>query len=307
MTASLKIYHPDGTLLSESVCIRFSLLRERYLPHSVLSADFFCEHSDYSLLCRVQFFLDGVLLHDGILRSYTAKTEKNRRILHITSHSFAEALLHNQLTPGLHLHVTLSGLMTTYELPHMTYEENIPETTYIYVRDGTAMWDSIAGYNYKLNIGYPYVTLTNHLRMTPKSDDDPITIPANDILSTQVGGDLSNLISRIDMADIDGTYGTFSMSNPEATGRGITRVKQILMDRMFLYDPYQALYYRLAVSNRRLKQKIVTYFGYCGEDIEDLMKCEGFLQDRVSRILIIGDNGSVRTTDTFYYDSFCNT
>ena len=282
-------------------------MRERYLPYATLTADFFSEHSDFEKLCRVQFFLDGTMLFEGIIRNYSAKTEQNRQVLHIVSHSYTEALLHNQLVPGLHTHVTLSDLMTTYNLPHVTYEQGIPEVNYIFVKDGAAMWDSITAYNYKLNLFHPFVTVCNHLRMTPKSGGDPTLIPVDRILSKEIGGDTSSTLSRIEMADIDGTYGTYVMNNNEASGRDITRVKQILMDKNFLYDPYQALYYRLAVSNRKLRLKSVSYLGYCGEDLEDLMKCTGFLQDRVSRILLVGNNGVIRTTDTFYYDSFCNT
>ncbi|MCQ2434951.1 MAG: hypothetical protein MJ062_06910 [Oscillospiraceae bacterium] len=307
MTAHLTLYNADGTVFTERQCISFSLLKERYLPYDTLTAAVLCETVGMPNPVRAVFALDGVTLHDGIVRSCKTEQSKNRRLMQVTSRGFGESLLHNQLVPGLYFHVTLESLMTTYALPHLTYESGLSETNYIYVKESTAMWDAVSAFNYKYNLGYPYVTRCNHLRMTPKTGDTPIVLPQNNVTARSVGGDASAIVSRIDMADIDGTYGQFTMSNPRAAERGIVRVKQIPCDRQFLYNPEDALAYRIAYSNRRLTQKSVSYLGYCGEDLEDAVTLNGFVTGRVSRILLRGNQHGIQTTDTFYFDDFCNT
>lgn len=307
MNLQLKLHQIDGTVLTMGNCITFSLLRDRYLPYAILNVKLLCDAQLETPPIRAQFWLDGMLLHDGIVRSCQARHVGNRLVLEITARGFTEALLHNQLVPGLHTHVTLASLMTTYALPNVTYENIAEEINYVYVKENAAMWETVAAYNYKFNHGYPYVTLCNHLRLSPKPDQTPLQLPAHAVIETACGGDSSTLISRIDMANIDGVYGTHTYTNPEATARKIVRVKQISMDRQFLHVPLEALTYRTAYSNRRLVQKSVSYQGYCGEDLEDCVALEGFVAGHVSRILLIGDTKGLRTTDTLYFDSFCNT
>lgn len=304
--AMLTISTVDGRVLTVQECRQFSLLRERYQPYSLLHAVFLCDDTDYRGAYRIQFSLNGAALHDGILRKMQVQECKNQKELHIESHGFSEVLLHNQLVPGLYPNITLTDLMTQYALPHLTYESGVTATNYIYVKDNTAMWDALSAYNYKLNGNVPYVTVCNHLRVTGKEGADSIILPQDVLTDHVIIGDTNAMISRIDMADIDGTYGTYTMSNAEATAREIVRVKQILMDKQFLYDPMDALAYRLSLSNRRMVQERVTYLGYCGEDLEDMVECESVMAGHVSRILVVGDGSGVRTTDTLYYDDFCN-
>ena len=121
----------------------------------------------------------------------------------------------------------------------------------------------------------------------------------------QNGGDCSEMISRIDMADAAGAYGKFTRSNPEAISRNIVRIRQILLDKQYVYDPQDALRWRIDLSNRRIRSRTLSYSGYCGEDIEDLVQA-GEFRARVSRIRITGDRNGIRTEDSFYFDPFCN-
>ena len=306
MNATLTLHRQDSTTLTLSACLKFSLLLERYTPYSTLRASFVCDDTDnLSDVCRAVFRLDGRCLHDGIMRDFKIETAQNRRILHVTSRSFMEVLLHNQLVPGLHTNVTLYSLMNAYALPHITYETSVSATNYIYVKENTGMWDAISAYNYKYNHNVPYVNFSNYLRMNPKQDT-PTPLPVSSLVSFFEGGNTSAVLSRIDMADVDGTYGTFTLSNPDAAAREIVRVKQIAFDKQFAASPMDALRYRIALGNRRLKQKSVTYFGYCGEDIEDYITCGNYLSGHISRMRIIGTPQGVQTTDTLYFDSFCN-
>ena len=295
---------PDGSSYEVTRCLRFSLLRERYQAFAVLSAHFLTDDFP-DTPSEALFSLDGQLLFDGIIEHSECSHSAGKYVLRIDCRSFSAALIRNQLVPGMHYAVTLRSLMETYALPNITYDSSMPEISYIYVRDNAAMWDSIMAYNYKLNHGFPYIRVPNMLLMTPQTGSDAVLLPDHAILSDRHGSDCSEMLSRIDMANAAGEYGTFTRSNPEAASRNIVRVKQILLDKQYAYNPDDALIWRIALSNRRLRTRTVSYSGYCGEDIEDLVRT-GDLSARVSRIRLIGDRNGIRTEDTFYFDPFCN-
>lgn len=291
-------------------CIQFMLVRDRYQPYATLHARMQVEQPALSSddpVAEVQFYLNNVLLFEGIAKKTEYVHEQNHWVLKITAQSFSSALVKNQLVPGIHTGVTLQSLMETYKLPKVTYETGIEETNYIYVKANTAMWDSIIAYNYKLCNGFPYVRLPNMLCMLPRTGKVPIQIPADRILRYTEGSECSEMISRIDMANAEGNYGKFSLTNFEALRRGIVRIRQSLLDKQYLYDPSDALRFRVDISNRKLFSKSVSYTGHCFEDLEDLVRAGTQLTARVSRIVISGDAKGIVTTDTFYFDSFCNT
>ncbi len=304
MNASCTFFLPDGTSLTLTHCLRFSLLRERYQAFAVLHAQFLLDE-DTAPPSEAMFFLGGQLLHDGIVQQAECIREKGCRILRFTSRSYTAVLTKNQLVPGLHTNVTLQSLMETYALPKITYDSGTGEINYIYVRDNAAMWDSIIAYNYKLNSGFPYIRVPNLLCMMPQNGTEAILLPANAVLADCIGGDCSEMLSRVDMANAAGEYGTFTRSNPEALRRNIVRVRQIALDKQYVYNPDDALRFRIDLGNRRMDSRMIRYCGYCGEDIEDLVQI-GPLTARVSRILITGDRNGVVTADTFYFDPFCN-
>ncbi len=295
---------PDGTTYEATRCLRFVLLRERYQAFATLHAQFLVEDAS-QVPSEAAFSLDGQLLYHGSVEQSECIRASNRYVLKINSRSFSAALTRNQLVPGLHYSVTLQSLMEIYALPHITYDTTMPEITYIYVRENTAMWDSIMAYNYKLNGGYPYIRVPNLLCMMPQTRTDAILLPNNAICTETVGGECREMLSRIDMANAAGDYGSFTRSNPEAVSRNLVRVRQIRMDQQYVHNPDDALRWRIDLSNRRLKSCAVSYTGYCGEDIEDLVQV-GDQRLRVSKIRVSGDRNGIRTEDTFYFDPFCN-
>ncbi|HAG13534.1 MAG TPA: hypothetical protein DCG49_06690 [Ruminococcus sp.] len=286
-------------------CLRFSLVRERYQAFSTLRIHMLAD-ADVPIPCAVILELDQIRLMHGIVQNAVCIRQNNHRVLQITAVSYSAALTKNQLEPGLYTRVTLRSLMQTYALPYISYDENVPEISYIFVKDNAAMWDSIIAYNYKLNHGFPYLRCTNLLCMLPQTGSEPIRLPADRFLHTASGGSCADMVSRIDMANMAGEYGSFTRTNPRAAERNIVRVRQILLDKQYLYDPDDALKWRIALSNRKLFSKSVSYAGYCGEDLEDLVQAGDFVTARVSRIVMTGDERGIITTDTFYFDDFCN-
>ncbi len=294
----------DASAFTLTECTQFSLVRERYLPYSELRLTLPAARA-YALPIRVRFSLNGQLLHDGSICTAEYVQEKGELMLRIRSRSYTAVLTGSQLIPGMHYDVTLVSLMTAYALPHITYQAETAAVDYILVKENTSMWDALTAYSYKLCGSYPYIRVPNELCVAPQSSTDTVLLPEDAVLTQTRRSDASELISRIDMANLDGQYGVFSRINGQAVLREITKVRQILFDRQFLYNPDDALKFRLACSNRRLRQTAVTYLGYCGEDIEDRIRC-GSLEARVGKITLTCDRGILTTEDVCYFDDFCN-
>lgn len=294
----------DQRTVTLTECLRFSLLRDRYQAFAALSAQFFID--DFAELPdSAAFRINGLLVHYGSVQKSECIREKGRLTIRFASRSFTYALLRNQLVPDVYFQVTLRSLMETYQLPKIEYDDRMDPVRYVVVKENTAMWDTIVAYNYKLCGGFPYVRVPNLLCMMPQTGTAVTVLPADRVTDERQGGSCTEMISRIDMANSLGEYGSYTMENPEAIRRGIVRNRQIKLDKQYLYDPLDALRFRIALGNRRLDSRSFRYIGYCGEDLEDL--CEiGGLTARVSRILITGSEKGIFTEDTFYFDSFCN-
>lgn len=305
MNISCVCYAAGGTQFSLTQCARFRLLRDRYQPYA--SLDITLDAGSYTALpVRVRFFLNGSLLHDGFVRHAAYTLENGGRLLRIQTRSFTAVLAGNEIMPGLQYDVTLTSLMTTYNLPHITYQKGMAPISYVYFKDNVSMWNAVTAYTYMVCGGYPYVRTANHLCAAPQTGTDPVFLPVNAVLLKSDGCNATELISRMEMADLEGEYGTFSAVNSEAAAREITNVRQMSFDRMFSSMPQSAPQFRIKCSNRRLREKKIRYLGYCGEDLEDLVSC-GTLTARVSKIDLSGSAEGLVTEDTFYFDSFCNT
>ncbi len=304
MNIKLTISRSGATGADLNDCISFSLVRDRYLPYATLRATMLAERTLYLYPSRARFYLDDALLHDGVIEQYTSEMRNNKRVVKIVSRSFTSALMHNQPKPGLYPAATLESLMTMYELPHVTYESGVTAERYMYVKESTSMWEMLNHYNYLLNGGLPYITVPNHVRVTPKTDPPSYTVSAAQVITKGECTDLSRVISRIDMADASGEYGTFTATNAEAKQREITRVKQILLDKTYLSDPQKALDIRIKRSMQKIHSEYLEYMGYCGEDIGDMVKCAGFTNGTVGRIELSGSGDGLRTKIWYYDDPF---
>lgn len=304
MNIKLTISRAGTTSADLNDCISFSLVRDRYLPYATLRATMVAERTLYCYPSRVQFYLDDILLHDGVIEQYTSEMRNNKRVVTIVARSFTSALMHNQPKPGLYPAATLESLMTMYELPHVTYESGVAAERYMYVKESTSMWEMLNHYNYLLNGGSPYITVPNHVRVTPKTNPPSYVVSAAQVLTKGECTDLSRIISRIDMADASGEYGTFTATNAEATRREITRVKQISLDKTYLSDPQKALDIRIKRSMQKMHGEYLEYMGYCGEDIGDTVVCAGFTNGSVGRIALSGSGEGLRTKIWYYDDPF---
>lgn len=304
MNIKLTISRTGTPTVHLSDCVSFSLVRDRYLPYATLRATMIAARNLYIYPCRAQFYLNDGLLHDGIIEKFSSEIRDNIRFVTVVSHSFTSALMHNQPKPGMYPAATLESLMTMYHLPNVTYESGVAESRYMFVKDGASMWEMLNHYTYLLNGGSPYIVVPNHVRVTPKVNPPSYTLSASQVICKGECTDLSRIISRIDMADASGEYGTYTRTNSEATQRNITRVKQITLDKMYLSDPQKALDIRIKRSMQKMHGEYLEYIGYCGEDIGDAVTCTGFTQGAVGRIELKGSGEGLRTKIWYYDDPF---
>lgn len=298
----------NGTVTAEEhQCVRFSLVRDRYMPYSTLHATIITERGLYYYPCKAEFYMNGVLMHEGIIEQMDSSFEECVPYLRIVSKGFSAALLHNQPVPGIYPSATLDSLMTMYDLPFVTYQEGVDASRYMYVKDNTSMWDMLTHYNFKLNGGYPYVTVPNHICVLPKTNPASFIVQSRQVIRSGEYADLKRIISRVDMADATGEYGKYSLENEEAIDCNVVRVKQITLDKQYLSDPEQALQYRIKCSMQKLRAQYYEYKGYCGEDLCDRVTVIGFGSAQVGRIELRGEGDDLRTLIYCYHDPFCNT
>ncbi len=304
MNIRLKISRIGTPTVELTDCISFSLVRDRYLPYATLRATMLTSRNECSYPCKAQFYLDGVLLHEGIIEQFRSELRGKMRYVTVVSRSFTAALMHNQPVPGMYPAATLQSLMTMYNLPNVTYESGVTASRYMYVKESTSMWEMLNHYTYLLNGGSPYITVPNHVRVTEKTNPPQYTVPTARLICKGECSDLSRMISRIDMADASGEYGAYTLTNSEAAARQITRVKQITLDKMYLSEPQKALDVRIKRSMQKMHADYVEYIGYCGEDIGDRVTCAGFSGAPAGRIELKGSGEGLRTKVWYYYDPF---
>lgn len=287
-------------------CVSFSLVRDRYVPYSTLRAEVIPTVGSYNHPCKAEFFLDGVLLHQGIIEQFESRLDGGQLYMTVVSKGYTAALIHNQPVPGIYPAATLQSLMELYQLPFVTYQDDVLESRYMFVKDNTSMWDMLCHYTFKLNGGLPYITVPNHVCVTPKEDPPQFTILLEQLVRTGDCANLSRMISRVDMADASGEYGVYSMQNEKADSYNVVRVKQITLDKQYLSDPEQALLYRIHCSMQKLRSSYAEYIGYQGEDIGDYVMVQGFTSGYADRIALSGNGKQLRTVVHFYHDPFCN-
>jgi hypothetical protein len=196
----------------------------------------------------------------------------------------------------------MEQLMTGfYTFPGVKYQ-NYDGTGYIFVRDGTSMWDSIANFAYKLTGHYPFVQ-NNTVMLLPETDAVLHTV--TQALEYGTITDHTRLISHYHMEDIAGNYNAYSLENTLASEVNIVRHKQLSFDKQYLYAPEEALKFRCLYSDRGCRGKYVVYDGFDNEHVGEKLTFGSFLQNAViGRVKLTAGAGGVRTKLWAYDDGF---
>ena len=117
--------------------------------------------------------------------------------------------------------------------------------------------------------------------------------------------DQSRIYRSFSMADTDGTYGKFQENDTLAEERGLVRSRKLSLDRQYLYDPQQALVFRLKFAGRGLLSYYFDLIGAVEADLGDRITYGSALLDApVTHIRMTGNQNGVRTRLEAYRDEF---
>jgi hypothetical protein len=305
MTAAIGIRSSSGTLFTERNVLSFSFSKELYTPYSTLTAHICASALSYDDAAEVLLLLDGHTVHHGLIDSIKCEQKNGCRFVSISSRSFTSLLCQNQIEPGLKMNISFNMLMEDYyTLPYVTHENDSDTSSYIYVRPNTSMWDAAANLTYKRRGTYPYIKGTNTVMMSPVSSPSSFDLSSEKLISAGTEMINSRLASDYHMADIDGNYGTFDLTDSDAAPLKIVRHKYFDLDMRFLYSPQQALVYRDKYDFRGRKMIFCSYSGYHGEDLNDLVSFGSINGERIGYVSVNGSSRGVFTEVGVYRDKF---
>ena len=305
MTAAIGIRSSSGALFTERNVLSFSFSKELYTPYSTLTARICTSALSYDDAAEVLLLLDGNTVHHGLIDSIKCEQKNGCRFVSISSRSFTSLLCQNQIEPGLKMNISFNMLMEDYyTLPYVTHENDSDTSSYIYVRPNTSMWDAAANLTYKRRGTYPYIRGTNTVMMSPVLSPSSFDLNGEKFISSGTEVINSRLASDYHMADIDGNYGSFDLTDSDAAPLKIVRHKYFDLDMRFLYSPQQALVYRDKYDFRGRKMIFCSYSGYHGEDLNDLVSFGSISGERIGYVSVNGSSKGVFTEVGVYRDKF---
>ncbi len=308
MTAVLTVKTASGTVIAEENILSFSFTKDIYTPYTSLSARIRADNSSFDNAAEVQLSIDGHMIHHGLIDDLKWERISGTDFLYVRSRGFSSLLTQNQIEPGLQMNVSFNMLMEDfYTLPYVTHENNSDNSSYIYVRPNTSMWDAAANLAYKLLGTYPYIRGTNTVMISPFPTPESFDLSSVPLLSS--GSEISgiHLASHYHMADINGNYGTFELSDQDVINMKIIRHKFFDLDMRFLYAPQQALTFRDKFDFRGCKKTFCSYSGYLGEDIYDLVSFGAVSAAPIGSVSITGSSKGIFTEIGVYTDKFPHT
>ena len=308
MTASLLFTHTGGGTSTVSRILSFSFRKEAYTPYTELNAVFEdTAGTDTGTVTEVRFFVGGVLIHHGIIDKLTVTEKNGCRTGVLSSRSFSCMLMQNQMEPGLYTRVSINKLMDNMlSIPYVTHEYSDDETGYIYVKQGSTLWDSLSNLAYKQLGRYPYIRGTNCVMFSPAAFPGEYSYTAAELLSQGEEVSEKRLESDFHMADINGSYGTYDLNDPDVSARSIVRHRYFELDRQYLYDPQSALVFRDKYACRGWRRSFCSYSGYNGEDISDIISFGNVSGERICTVRITGGKRGIITELSVYHDRFLN-
>lgn len=305
MTAVLSIRNKNGTLLTEENVLVFSFRKDIYTPYTTLSARVRTPHTNFDDASEILMALNGDLIHHGLIDSLKIEKAGGEYFLNVSSRGFTSLLCQNQIEPGLKMNISFNMLMDDfYNLPYVTHENHADNSSYIYVKPNTSMWDAASNLSYKLLGTYPYIRGTNTVMISTFSAPELFDLTGEKLISHGTELLCSHIASDYHMADINGDYGNFDLNDSDASALKIVRHKYFDLDMRFLYAPMEALYFRDKYDFRGQKRLFCSYSGYRGEDLCDLISFGNVSQQRIGSISIKGSSKGIITETGVYTDKF---
>lgn len=280
-------------------CLSFNFFKEAYTPCTTLTAVAWGNDIPDDIT-EVWLYIEGYKVHHGFVDGYKVIKEYGSKRCIISSRGFTALLTENQLPPGMYTNMTFDRLFDEYfTLPNIEHESNT-QNSYIYVSKGTSMWDGAANLAYKLVQKYPYIRGANKVMMSLPDDAREIYSPVDYAYSYGSELNTRRMVSRYNMADMGGEYGTFSADSQEALARGLIRNRHFDLDQRFLSDPEMACDFRVMMSERGYRRHFFTFEGYYGEDLNDIAELTELGNRRINAVRIKGGKKGIFTEISVY-------
>lgn len=297
----------DGSLFEEKNILSFVFSKDMYVPYTELSVRFKAQSEDFNNVCEVKLVSGGKEIHHGLLDNLDFYKAKDCFMCRIESRGFTSLLCQNQIEPGLKTNISFNSLMDGYyTLPYVTHEDNSDTGNYIYVKDNSNMWDGVVNLSYKLYGNYPFIRGTNCVRITPAADRSEFLYSDNSLLRSGTRRSTKRFASHFHMADINGEYGQFELTDADVVSSKIIRHLYFDLDKQFLYSPQEALVYRDKYDKRAGLEYYCLYSGYNGEDLSDLVSFGPLQKRKISSVKIYGGSNGIFTELGVYIDDFNN-
>lgn len=301
----LLVLDSSGNSVEEENILSFSFRKDAYTPYTSLTLKAKADSASFLTASEVKFYVRGKLVHHGLIDKLTAETSGGSKIMTLISRGFTSLLCQNHVEPGLKTDVSINNFMDSlYDLPNVSHEDNSTQTSYIYIKNNTSMWDGIVCLSYRHCGTYPYIRGTNCVRITPEAEPAAFAYENEELISTGELLTSRRLTSHFHMADMSGEFGQYELTDADVKGLGIVRHKFFELDRRFLSDPADALAFHDKYDKRAFKQRFCTYCGYNGEDISDTISFTGVDSERIAAVEISGSRGDITTKVSVYYDKF---
>lgn len=305
MTVTIGIKNSAGVLIEESPVLSFNFKKDIYTPYSSLSALICPSGSSYNNAAEIILSIDGTAIHHGLVDSLKLEQKNGCSIMSISSRGFTSLLCQNQIEPGLQMNISFNMLMDDfYTLPYVIHEDDPDTSGYLYIRPNTSMWDAAASFSYKRMGTYPYIRGTNTVMMSPYSLPNSFDLSSEKLISEGTEILNSRLASDYHMADIQGEYGSFDLSDSDVSDLKIIRHKCFDLDMRFLYEPQEALVFRDKYDFRGRTRYFSSYSGYSGEDLYDLVSFDGTNYEPIGSVSVRGSHKGVFTEIGVYSDKF---
>lgn len=298
----LKFKLRDGTEQYYNKCVSFSYVKEAFTPYTTLKAIVYGDDIPDDITA-VRLGVGGYNVHYGFVDSYKV-TKRNGVTCGVAiSRGFTALLTENQLPPGMYSNITFNKLFNEYiTFPDIEHENNT-QNSYIYVKKGASMWDGIANLSYKIAGVHPYISGNNLVKISMPLNPKKIQCSKQQVISIGTEIMTRRMVSKYNMADIEGEYGTFSAESEKAIERGIIRQRHFDLDERFLNNPDLACQYRMMMSERDYKRYFITILNYFGQDINDILISDEFGSRRINAIRINGSKNGI-SVEMSMYDSF---
>ena len=287
-------------------CLSAVLEREAYTPYARLTAEFPAAHAAGADAARIALLWEGQQVFLGLPDSVERIWRKGAEIVRVQARSFSSLLTQNELEKGLHADLTIGTLVQGfYQFPFVTYEDS-PATGYIYVKEGSSLWESICCFTYKLTHHYPYVVKDKVMISPPTGGTIHTIAPA---LVTAYGRltDTTKRLSGIHMENVSGEPDAYNETDPAALSLGIVRNRQIPFDRQFLQHIQDALTSRLRFSQRGTQACYVEYAGFADEELGERVSFGTLMQAMtICRVRMVWSGKGIRTRIWAYQDGYYN-